>query len=67
MATSTDNQRFVDEITTEIIGPGVDRESPRCARSDAARYSHGYGSAVGGGVAGMSARPLNKLRRKDPI
>ncbi len=25
MATSTDNQRFVDEITTEIIQPGVER------------------------------------------
>ena len=25
MATSTGNQRFVDEITKEIIGPGVDR------------------------------------------
>ncbi|MCH7656435.1 MAG: iron-containing redox enzyme family protein [Chloroflexi bacterium] len=25
MATSTDNQRFVDEITKEIIDPGVDR------------------------------------------
>ncbi len=25
MATQTDNQRFVDEITREIIGPGVER------------------------------------------
>ena len=25
MATQTDNQRFVDEITTEIIQPGVER------------------------------------------